>query len=74
MVVTDVELGPGMNGLTLVEEVQRRWPGVAVVVMTGNPAKVDGRSFGQREVFVAKPFGAGMLVSAVRELMERSQR
>jgi DNA-binding response OmpR family regulator len=38
VVVTDVNLGRGMDGLALAAEVRRRWPEVGVVVMTGKPA------------------------------------
>jgi DNA-binding NtrC family response regulator len=74
VVVTDVNLGQGMNGLALAEEVHRRWPDAGVVIMTGNPAGVQAHSFGEQERFLTKPFGNARLVSAVRELMGRSTR
>jgi DNA-binding NtrC family response regulator len=74
VVVTDVNLGQGMNGLDLVEEVHRRWPDAGVVIMTGNPAYVGDRAFSPQERFLTKPFGNARLVSAVRELMHRSTR
>jgi DNA-binding NtrC family response regulator len=74
VVVTDVELGRGMDGLALAGEVHRRWPGAGVVIMTGNPAAMNGHALGEQERFLAKPFGNGRLVSAVRELMGRSTR
>ena len=74
VVVTDFNLGEGMNGLALAEEVHRRWPDTGVVIMSGNPAGVQAHSFGEQERFLTKPFGNGRLVSAVRELMGRSTR
>jgi DNA-binding response OmpR family regulator len=74
VVVTDVDLGPCIDGFALAAEVRRRWPGAGVVVMIGNPAGVRDRAFGERERFLTKPFGNGRLVSAVRELMGRSTR
>jgi len=44
-VVTDVNLGTGMDGLTLAGEVHRRWPSAGVVIMTGNPSSVSGHAF-----------------------------
>jgi len=73
-VVTDVELGRGMNGFALAAEVLRRWPGTGVVIMTGNPEGVQAHSFGEQERFLTKPFGNARLVSTVRELMGRSTR
>ncbi len=74
VVVTDVELGRGMNGLMLAEEVRRRWPDAGVVIMTGNPEGLQAHTFGDQERFLTKPFGNARLVSAVRELMSRSTR
>jgi DNA-binding NtrC family response regulator len=74
VVVTDLNLGEGMNGLALAEEVHRRWPDTGVVIMSGNPAGVQAHTFGEQERFLTKPFGNGRLGSAVRELMGRSAR
>ena len=74
VVVTDVNLGDGMDGLTLAEEAHRRWPHAGVVIMTGNPAYVGDRLLGPQERFLTKPFGNARLVSTVRELMGRSTR
>ena len=74
VVVTDVELGAGMDGLALAEEVHRRWPQAGVVIMTGNPAFAGTRPPSPQERFLTKPFGNARLVSAVLELMRRSTR
>ena len=54
VLATDVNLGGGMDGLALAAEVRRRWPRVGVVVMTGNPANLDGRRPDPREIRRAK--------------------
>ena len=74
VLVTDVDLGGGMDGLALAAEARRRWPGVGVVVMTGRPANLDGRRPDPREVCLLKPFGPPRLAAAVGELMGRSRR
>ncbi len=74
VVVTDVNLGAGMDGLGLAAEIHRRWPGAGVVIMTGNPGYVGSRTFEENERFLEKPFGPSRLVTAVRELMRRSER
>jgi len=74
VVVTDVNLAPGMDGLSLAEEVHRRWPSTGVVIMTGNPGYVGSRTFDENERFLPKPFGPSRLVTAVREVMRRSER
>ena len=74
VLVTDVNLGRGMDGLALATEVRRRWPEVGVVVMTGNPANLNGRRPGPREVRLFKPFGPHVLTTTVNELLGRSRR
>lgn len=74
VLVTDVNLGTGMDGLQLAEEVRRRWPSAGVVIMTGNPAYVGTRPLEEGERFLTKPFGPARMVTAVRELMGRSTR
>jgi CheY-like chemotaxis protein len=69
VVVTDVNLGPGMDGLALAEEVERRWPGVGVVVVTGDWANLDRRPPRPRERHLRKPFTPPHLLAAVRSLM-----
>ena len=74
VLVTDVNLGCGMDGLALAEEVRRRWPGVGVVVMTGRPSNLGGRRPEPREICLVKPFVPPRLAAAVHELMGRSPR
>ena len=74
VVVTDVNLGTGMNGLALAEEVRRRWPGAGVVVMTGNPMNILNHVFGPRERCLLKPFHPMAMLLAVRELMQQQPR
>src|SRR5690242_3251344 len=55
-VVTDVELGEGMNGLCLAKEVHRQWPQAGVVIMTGKASAVSGRRLAANEELLLKPF------------------
>ena len=68
VVVADLRLGPGMDGLALGAEARRRWPGVGVVYATGHPDSFDGRLLGPRERYVLKPFAPAALLGAVRRL------
>ena len=71
VVVTDVNLGRGMDGLALAQEVHRRWPATGVVVMTGNPLNVQDHAFGPHERCLLKPFQPVAMLDAVRELMQQ---
>jgi CheY-like chemotaxis protein len=68
VLVADLRLGPGMDGLALGAEARRRWPDVGVVYATGHPDSFDGRLLGPRERYVLKPFAPAALLSAVRRL------
>ena len=74
VLVTDVNLGGGMDGLALAREMRRRWPEVGVVYVTGRPSKLHGHALGARERFLPKPFGPSRLTAAVHQLMGRSRR
>ncbi len=74
VLVTDVDLGAGMDGLALAREVRRRWPGVGVVYVTGRPSNLDGHALVARERFLTKPFALARLTAAVRDLMGRPAR
>ena len=39
LVVTDLGM-PGLGGVWLVQEIKRRWPQTAVIVVTGGPAPI----------------------------------
>ena len=68
VLVADLRLGPGMDGLALGAEARRRWPGVGVVYATGHPDSFDGRLLGPRERYVLKPVAPAALLGAVRRL------
>jgi DNA-binding response OmpR family regulator len=74
VLVTDVNLGPGMDGIALAAEGRRRWPGVAVVVMTGNAGNLVQMPVDLRNECFLKPFNPLKLVAAVTSLMRRSQK
>lgn len=74
VLVTDVNLGGGMDGFALADEARRRWPGVGVVVMTGKPSNLNDRRPDPREVCLVKPFGPPRLAAIVNELLGRSRR
>jgi CheY-like chemotaxis protein len=70
VLVTAVGLGLGrMDGITLVAELRRRWPGLAVVIMTDHDAKLARCAPpAPQERHLIKPFAPMALVQAVREL------
>ncbi len=71
VLVTDVNLGAGMSGVALAAEVARRWPEVAVVVMTGDERNLQVLSPELRDSALLKPFNPPKLVAAVRAAVGR---
>jgi CheY-like chemotaxis protein len=69
VLVTDVNLGPGMDGLALADQAHHVWPGVAVVVMTGDERNLLNRPGRSRERHLLKPFDAARLRSEITDLM-----
>jgi DNA-binding NtrC family response regulator len=65
VLVTDVDLGPGMDGHALASACRRRWPALAVVVISGEPDNLRARDPGPRGVFLAKPLRPAQLVRQV---------
>ncbi len=74
VLVTDVDLGRGMDGIALAAEARRRWPWVRVVVMTGDPGNLDRLSPSVAGHAFTKPFSPASLVARVRGLVARRPR
>jgi DNA-binding response OmpR family regulator len=74
VLVTDVNLGPGMDGVALAQEMQRRWPQVGLVVMTGDERNVERLPEPLRQGCLVKPFSPSRLVAAVTVLLRRPDR
>jgi DNA-binding NtrC family response regulator len=73
-VVTDINLGPGMNGAELADTIRRRWPTIPVVVMTGDDRNLQRLPLDLREGCFLKPFSPQRLASRVADLVEVAGR
>jgi len=74
VVVTDVNLGPGMDGLTFAQEARRRWPAVGIVVMTADPRTLRTLTPSLHDRCLLKPFPPPRLLTEINMLMGRSCR
>jgi CheY-like chemotaxis protein len=70
ILVTDYNLGPGLNGADVAAEAVRRLPGLPVIYATGNPECLKDTGRGER--VLAKPFAVADLISAIDELGARA--
>ena len=70
LLVTDFNLGPGLDGKMLAREVQRRLPALPTAFVTGNPDCFADYPFRTWERLVAKPFAGADLVAACALLLQ----
>lgn len=64
VLVTDVHMPGSMNGLGLATEVDRRWPRIVLVVMSGL-ARYSDRDVPDHGRFVAKPWRLPTMMAAI---------
>jgi DNA-binding response OmpR family regulator len=75
ILVTDLNLGPGDNGLALAIKARQRRPELLVVYETGSPEMLAGRSLASWEQVFYKPFDPMALAAMVSALSQpRSSR
>lgn len=65
VMVTDINLGAGMDGLALGREARLRFPELPIVYISGRYAEVTG--LGKDERFLPKPFSASVLLRTIAE-------
>jgi CheY-like chemotaxis protein len=71
VMLTDVDMPPGLNGYELARHVHERWPGVGILVTSGRRWPTNG-DLPQGAAFLAKPMPNEVLVSYVKAAVERS--
>jgi CheY-like chemotaxis protein len=69
VLVTDLQLGPGMSGLELGALALRQLAPVGIVYATANPQHFDGRVLGPHERYLVKPYTPEGLLQVVRRVM-----
>lgn len=76
LVISDIGMGPGINGWDLATQVGRYWPGVAFVLATGWGATIDPAEARTRGVLsvIAKPYRAEELSELVATIGQRTGR
>lgn len=74
ILVTDYNLGAGLDGQALVREVQALLPGLPTVFVTGNPDCFTDYRFEAWERLVAKPFSGEALVEAIGAVLPMPAR
>ncbi len=72
VLISDVEMPPGMNGYELARHVHGRWPLVEILISSGRewPREAD---LPPGATFLAKPYANAMLVSHAQAAARRAQ-
>ena len=70
VVITDVEM-PGLDGIAFAEEVNRRFCGIPVLMMSGSPQGIG--SSRRRWPFLGKPFMPAALIAAAQQVLVSTQ-
>jgi len=68
VLVTDLDLGPGIGGLKLAEIFAARWSRAGIVFISGRPWLIASHTLRPRERFLAKPFSAQDLLRSIQGL------
>jgi len=68
VLVTDLDLGPGIGGLVLAQTIAERWRAIPVIFISGRPWLLQSHPLGPRERFLAKPFRHSSLMQVIKEL------
>jgi CheY-like chemotaxis protein len=72
VVVTDINLGGGMDGLAFGRAAHERFPNLPIVYISGRYGEIRG--LGPFERFLPKPFPASMLLRAIAEIRPRGHK
>jgi CheY-like chemotaxis protein len=69
VLITDVNLGLGMNGFEFCAIAQRRWPEVGIVVISGRPACANQLdTLRPQDIFLSKPITLSALEAALARI------
>jgi DNA-binding NtrC family response regulator len=74
VLVTDIELGPGLSGLDLASIARERHPNVEVILISGTTPCPDPGVAQRRQRFLGKPFAPSALADAIRTIAGKGER
>ncbi len=76
LLLSDVDLGSGMNGVSLMQGVAARYPDLPRLLMSGLPRELLATRFAlpESEFLLAKPFSMAQFDIALHELKQRFPR
>jgi len=70
VLIADVQLPPGLNGIALARRICRKWPYVGTVFITGYEFDFGRYNLGALEKFLQKPIRMRELVVVIQQVMD----
>ncbi|WP_206239809.1 response regulator [Novosphingobium terrae] len=70
LLFSDIDMPGSMNGVELAELVHRRWPGIRLLLTSGQ-RQVSGEDMPEDGRFLAKPYSQGDVIDQVKDLLSR---
>lgn len=67
IIVSDIDMPPGINGMELVALVRAKWPPIALVLLSGNVDRENVR-LPEGGVFIGKPYRSAELIDTLNRL------
>jgi CheY-like chemotaxis protein len=71
VIVTDVNIGQGQDGISMAEEIRRRGSRASIVVVSGDPEASSAR-LGPTATFLRKPYDRKALLGAIADACARN--
>lgn len=71
VLVTDINLGPGLDGVAFAPLARQLWPNIGVVYISGRPLDPIHVRPEQRELFLLKPFDQSTLTEAISDVLDQ---
>jgi CheY-like chemotaxis protein len=71
LLLTDIQLPGGMNGMEVARRLRGQVPDLPVIFMTGRPDRSETTPASDRDLFIAKPYLPSEVCAAARRLTGR---
>jgi CheY-like chemotaxis protein len=67
IILSDIDMPPGIDGMALVAMARDRWPPIEIILVSGHVAIADAR-IPERGLFFSKPFRSADVVAALNRM------
>jgi CheY-like chemotaxis protein len=73
VVISDIEIGGGIDGLELAKRIEEGWPGIGVILVSGRMIPA-AHELPKGSVFLAKPYPLSRLVEQARTMADQAMQ